>query len=91
MCQTFYRIFKMFKFSVNRQIISSAFAISPTYCRALTLAVQFSDLGTRSFFQIRSPLILIPWIAIAHFADFQVRSSLNRSKKGQWFALIKES
>ena len=43
------------------------------------------------FFQIRSPLILIPRIDIAHFADFQVRSSLNRSKKKQWFALRKES
>jgi len=28
--------------------------------------------------------------SIAHFADFQVRSSLNRSKKNQWFALGKE-
>ena len=43
--------------------------------------VLYADLGTRSFFQIRSPPILIPWISIAHFADFQVRSSLNRSKK----------
>ena len=26
----------------------------------------------------------------AHFANFQVRSLLNRSQKDQWFALIKE-
>jgi hypothetical protein len=28
--------------------------------------------------------------SIAHFAHIQVRSSLNRSKKSQWFALGKE-
>ena len=28
--------------------------------------------------------------SIAHFADFHVRSSVNRSQKDQWFALIKE-
>jgi len=28
--------------------------------------------------------------SIAHFADFQVCSSLNRSQKDQWFALGKE-
>jgi len=33
------------------------------------------------FFQVRSPLNFYPWITIAHFANFQVRSSLNRSKK----------
>ena len=39
-----------------------------------------------SRFALCSTLILIPWISIAHFADFQVRSSLNRSQKDQWFA-----
>jgi len=28
--------------------------------------------------------------SIAHFVDIQVCSSLNRSKKNQWFALGKE-
>ena len=35
------------------------------------------------FFQVCSPLIFYPWIAIAHFAYFQVCSLLNRSKKNQ--------
>ena len=43
-----------------------------------------------SRFALCSPLNFYPWIAIAHFADFQVRSSLNRSHKDQWFALGKE-
>jgi len=33
------------------------------------------------YFQVCSPLIFYPWIAFPHFADFQVRSLLNRSKK----------
>ena len=42
------------------------------------------------FFQIRSPLSahfnsMDRYCSIAHFADFQVRSSLNRSRKDQWF------
>ena len=43
------------------------------------------------FFQIRSPLSahfnsMDCYRSIAHFADFQVRSSLNRSQRDQWFA-----
>jgi len=34
-------------------------------------------------------LHLFLWIDIAHFLDFQVRSSLNRSQKKPWFTLIK--
>jgi len=30
------------------------------------------------------------YCSIAHFADFQVCSSLNRSQNDQWFALEKE-
>ena len=54
---------------------------SATFTQSWALAI---------FFQVRSPLIFYPWISIAHFADFQVRSSLNRSKKNQWFALGRE-
>ena len=36
-----------------------------------------SDLGTHSFFPGALSAHFYPWIAIAHFADFQVRSSLN--------------
>jgi len=47
-------------------------------------------------FQIRSPLSaqflsMDLYRSIAHFADFQVCSSLDRSQKDQWFALGKES
>jgi len=47
------------------------------------------------FFQIRSPLSahfnsMDRYPSIAHFADYQVCSLLNRSQKDQWFALIKE-
>jgi len=45
-----------------------------------------ADLGTYSFFQVSSPLSanflsMDRYHSNAHFADFQVRSSLNRSKK----------
>ena len=40
------------------------------------------------FFQGSLSANFFPWIA--HFADLQVLSSLNRSKKNQWFALGKE-
>jgi len=30
------------------------------------------------------------YCSISHFADSQIRSSLNRSQKDQWFALEKE-
>ena len=40
-----------------------------------------------SRFVLHSPLNFYPWISIAHFADFQVRSLLNRSKKKQWLSL----
>jgi len=51
------------------------------------------ELGTRSFFPgLLSPkfLPMDHYRSIAHFADFQVCSSLYRSKKDQWFALGKE-
>jgi len=52
-----------------------------------------AELGTRSFFPgslSAQFLSMDHYCSIAHFADFQVRSSLNRSKKEQWFALGKE-
>ena len=55
--------------------------------------MRLADLGTRSFFSrfpLRTPLNFYRWIAIAHFLDLQISSLLNRSKKEQWFALIKE-
>ena len=45
------------------------------------------------FFHVRSPLNFLSmdrYHSIAHFAHFQVRSSLNRSQKDQWFAPGKE-
>ncbi len=35
-------------------------------------------------------LIFYPWIALAHFADLQVISLINRSQKNKWFPLGKE-
>ena len=52
-----------------------------------------SDLATLSFFPDSLSAhfnSMDRYHSIAHFADFQVRSSLNRSLKDQWFALIKE-
>ncbi len=52
-----------------------------------------ADLGTRSFFPDSLSAhfnSMDRYRSIAHFADYQVRSSLNRSKKDQWVALIKE-
>jgi len=51
------------------------------------------ELGIRSLFpgSLSSHFISIDrYRSSAHFANFQVRSSLNRSKKNQWFALEKE-
>jgi len=47
------------------------------------------------FFKVRSSLSaqFLPmdhYRSTAHFADFQIRSSLNRSQTDQWFALRKE-
>ena len=47
------------------------------------------------YLQVRSPLSahfisMDRYRSSAHLANFQVRSSLNRSKKNQWFALRKE-
>ena len=47
------------------------------------------------YFQVRSPLSahfisMDRYRYSAHLAIFQVRSSLNRSQKNQWFALGKE-
>ena len=52
-----------------------------------------TELGTRSFFpgSLSAKFLSMDcYSSMAHFADFQVRSSLNRSKKDQWFALGKE-
>jgi len=52
-----------------------------------------SELGTRSFFPGSLSVQFLPmdcYRSIAHFADFQVSSSLNRSQKEEWFALGKE-
>ena len=51
-----------------------------------------ADLGTRSFFPDSLSAhfnSMDRYRSIANFADFQVRSSLNRSQKDQWFAPIK--
>ena len=43
------------------------------------------------FFQVSSQFLSMDcYHSIAHFADFQVRSSLNRSQKDQWFNLGKK-
>jgi len=58
-----------------------------------TLSLVYAELGTRSFFPGSLSahfLSMDRYRSIAHFADFQVCSSLNRSKKNQWFALGKE-
>ena len=61
--------------------------------RFLHTKIKFTELGTRPFFPGSLFAQFLPmdrYRSIAHFADFQVRSSLNRSKKYQWFALGKE-
>jgi len=57
------------------------------------LFLECAELGTRSFFPGSLSahfLTMDRYRSTAHFADFQVRSSLNRSTKKQWFALGKE-
>ena len=82
--------------SVCAQAMSSLLKrkrLSPSYwivCRPGMIPVVNRAGHSLFFFQVCSPLIFYPWIAIAHFADFQARSSLNRSLKDQWFALEKE-
>ena len=53
----------------------------------------FAELCTRSFFPGSLSAQFLPmdrYRSTAHFEDFQVRSSLNRSRTDQWFALRKE-
>ena len=64
-------------------------SISGTSWRVLNYHVSRAG-HSLFFFQVRSPLNFYPWIAITHFADFQVCSSLNRSQKDLWLALRKE-
>ena len=55
--------------------------------------VIFADLGTRSLFtgSLSAHFISMDrYRTSAHLANFQVRSSLYRSRKNQWFALGKE-
>ena len=53
--------------------------------------LNLSELGTRSLFPgLLSAHFISMDRSSAHFANFQVPSSLNRSKKNQWFALGKE-
>ena len=61
----------------------------------LTILTQqlFTELGTPSFFPGSLSAQFLPmdrYRSIAHFAEFQVHSSLNRSLKDHWFALGKE-
>ena len=52
-----------------------------------------TELGTRSLFpgSLSAHFISMDrYRYSAHLANFQVRSSLNRSQKNQWFALGKE-
>ena len=54
---------------------------------------KIPELGTGSFFRGSQSAQFLPmdrYVSIAHYADFQVRSSLNRSLKDQWFALGNE-
>ena len=59
----------------------------------LANGMLYTELGALSFFPgslSAQFLSMDRYRSIAHFADFQVLSSLNRSKKNQWFALGKE-
>jgi len=54
---------------------------------------ELAELGTRSLFpgSLSAHFISMDrYCSSAHLANFQVRSSLNRSQKNQWFALGKE-
>jgi len=57
--------------------------------------IHYQSWALALFFQVRSPLCVLfftkdRYRSSAHFADFQVRSSLYRSKKKRQFALGKE-
>jgi len=55
--------------------------------------IYVPELGTRSLFPVLLSAHFISmdrYRSSAHLANFQVRSSLNRSQKNQWFALGKE-
>ena len=61
--------------------------------RNIPVPMYLSDLGTRSFFpdSLSAHFISMDrYRSIAHFANFQVRSLLNRSQINQWFPLEKE-
>jgi len=54
---------------------------------------ELAELGTRSLFpgSLSAHFISMDrYCSSAHLANFQVRSSLNRSQKNQWFALGNE-
>ena len=64
-------------------------------CVSRTFMGYYQTWALALFFQVPSLLFanflsMDRYRSIAHFADFQVQSSLNRSKKNQWFALGKE-
>ena len=71
--------------SVNH-LPASTVAVRLYKCQSWALAL---------YFQVRSPLSthfisMDRYRSSAHLANFQVRSSLYRSQKNQWFALGKE-
>ena len=66
------------------------YSMMPTYRCAI-----FQSWALALYFQVRSPLSahlisMDRYRSSAHLVNFQVRSSLNRSQKNQWFALGKE-
>jgi len=68
---------------------------SSRYCTFIEAFTRMQSWALALYFQVRSPLSahfisMDRYRSSAHLANFQVRSSLNRSKKNQWFALGKE-
>jgi hypothetical protein len=63
---------------------------SPLYAHFFPGSLSAHFLSIDRFRSIAHFLSIDSYCSIAHFADFQVCSSLNRSKKNLWFALGKE-
>jgi len=66
----------MVNFLKHKQFLlafTALYEIAKTHIQSWALAL---------FFQVRSPLNLYPWIAIAHFAHFEVRSIALKKTSG---------
>ena len=86
-----------FELTISQPILHypSVYCGLESFCCHVPSLPNMQSWALALYFQVPSPLSahfisMDLYRSSAHLANFQVRSSLNRSQKNQWFALVKE-